>query len=480
MSDTSSIASGALEGRNAVADRPLFPLGLTPFEQFMLLDDRVDYPMVFVIAIRVSGELLRDEFDAALQVALDRHPLLTCFVQRCAGAGLCWVPSREHRPQLDWADDNRPLTCPTQEHIDLTREHGLRIWVRREQTQARVSFQFHHACCDGLGAVQFIGDLLAAYGQRTVTGEAEPPELAAILPDRLLARANFSAHDFEEGRKSFASPWVIARRLFKLLRRSPVPLAAAGDRRPLSVPDLPFPAIITRVLERSVVQQLKAVAARKAVALNDLYLLEMFQTIRQWNRDRRRAGDHHWLRICMPTSLRTPRHDQMPAANVMSCMFLTRRAADCDQPDKLLADIHRQTSAIVNDQQGRFLTTGLKYLLKIPGLLPWLLRWNGCFTTVILANVGEVRRQFTAQFPLRQGRCVAGNVVLESLEGAAHVRPNTRMATSLGTYAGNLYINLHCDPRSFTRQQAEEMADLFTERLQRLIAIDENVARRTA
>ena len=480
MSDTRTIPNSALNGGSTVAERTLFPLGLTPFEQFMLLDDRADYPMVFVIAIRVRGVLLRDEFDAALQIARDRHPLLTCFVQRCAGAGQCWVPSREHPPQLDWADDIRPLTCPAQEHIDLTREHGLRIWVRREPTQARVSFQFHHACCDGLGAVQFIGDLLAAYGQRTVANGAEAPELEAIRPDRLLARANFSARDAEEGPKPFASPWVIARRLFKLLWRSPVPLAAAGDRRPLSVPDLPFPAIVTRMLERSVVQQLKAVAARKAVALNDLYLLEMFQTIRKWNRDRRRAGDHHWLRICIPTSLRTPQHDQMSAANVMGCMFLTRRAADCDRPDQLLADIHRQTSAIVNDQQGRFLTTGLKYLLKVPGLLPWLLRWNSCFTTVILANVGEIRRQFTAQFPLRQGRCVAGNVVLESLEGAAHVRPNTRMATSLGTYAGNLYINLHCDPRSFTRQQAEELADLFTERLQQLIAIDENVARRTA
>lgn len=480
MSNVSTVADSALVGGSAVAERPLFPLRLTPFEQFMLLDDRADYPMVFVIAIRVSGVLLREEFDAALQVGLDRHPLLTCFVHRVAGAGLCWVPSRAHRPQLDWAEDNRPLTCPATEQIDLTREHGLRIWVRREPTQARVSFQFHHACCDGLGAVQFIGDLLAAYGQRTVSSGIEAPELKAILPDRLLERANFSAHDFEEGRKPFASPWVIARRLFKLLRRSPVPLAAADDRRPLSVPDLPFPAIVTRVLERSVVQQLKAIAARKAVALNDLYLLEMFQTIRKWNRDHRRAGDHHWLRICMPTSLRTPRHDQMPAANVMSCMFLTRRASDCDQPDRLLTDIHRQTSAIVNEQQGRFLTTGLRYLLKIPGLLPWLLRWNGCFTTVILANVGEVRRQFTAQFPLRQGRCVAGNVALESLEGAAHVRPNTRLATSLGTYAGNLYINLHCDPRSFTRQQAEEMADLFTDRLQQLIAIDENAAQRVA
>ena len=35
----------------------------------------------------------------------------------------------------------------------------------------------------------------------------------------------------------------------------------------------------------------------------------------------------------------------------------------------------------------------------------------------------------------------------------------------MGTYAGTLFINLHCDPLSFTREQAEELADLFVNRL---------------
>jgi hypothetical protein len=174
----------------------------------------------------------------------------------------------------------------------------------------------------------------------------------------------------------------------------------------------------------------------------------------------------------MPTSLRTPVHDQMPAANVVSYMFLTRRAGDCNRPDELLADIHRQTSKIVNGQQGRFVAIGLKYVLKIPGLLSLLLRMNRCFTSVILTNVGDIRRQFTARFPLKQARCVAGNVTLDVLRGAVPVRPNTRLSTSVGTYAGNLYINMHCDPLSFTRDQAEELADLFVTRLKQLIPAD--------
>ena len=122
----------------------------------------------------------------------------------------------------------------------------------------------------------------------------------------------------------------------------------------------------------------------------------------------------------------------------------------------------------------------MKYVLKVPGLFWCLLRLNRCFTSVILTNVGDVRRQFTARFPLNKGRCVAGNVTLDVLTGAAPVRPNTRLSASIGMYAGNVYINMHCDPLSFTREQAEEIADLFVERLKQSIPADVAIERRAA
>ena len=146
----------------------------------------------------------------------------------------------------------------------------------------------------------------------------------------------------------------------------------------------------------------------------------------------------------------------------------------------LLADIHRQTSAIVNESQGRFVATGLKYVTKFPRFLWCLLRFNRCFTSVILSNVGDIRRQFTARFPLKQGRCVVGNVTLEALTGAVPIRRNTRLSTSMGTYAGKLYINLHCDPQSFTREQAEEISDLFVDCLKQQLFVNTTAERRTA
>lgn len=452
------------------ANSAVFPLPLSPFERYMIADNTDQYPMSFVLIVRLKGNLQRAAFENAVGAAIRRHPLLMSRVANVRDRGSCWIPVADPRPQLNWTENGETLREPDRERIDLASEIGLRVWISWKPTESELFFQFHHACTDGLGGVQFIGDLLAHYGQQTAQPGEELPEIEPVNFERLRSRATFECAETQKPPKSVSCPFMLCRRLVKLLRRRPVPLAAGRDRSAGS--PLRFPAIISRSIERAVLQQLKVVAARKAVELNDLYLLEMFQTIREWNRRHGRKDSNEWLRIGMPTSLRTPLHDQMPAANVVSYMFLTRRSSECDRPDELVQDIHRQTSTIVNQQQGRFLAIGLQYVLKIPGLLWCLLRMNRCFTSVILTNVGDIRRQFTARFPLKQGRCVAGDVVLDVLTGAVPVRPNTRLSTSVGTYAGNLHINMHCDPHSFTQEQANELADLFVSRLKAMIPAD--------
>lgn len=449
----------------------VFPLPLSPFERYMVQDETRDYPMSFVLIVNLKGHLQRNIFEQSVLFALNRHPLLMSLISKVGGKGWCWTPVANPALVIEWELNGQPLQVPDDQRIDLTREIGLRIWGDWRPNATELVFQFHHACTDGLGGVQFIGDLLAHYGLRTISDGAEAPEIEPVQFDRLKARATFSSVESEVPPKSVSCPYMIGRRVLKLLRRGPVPLAASRNRNSVGMA-LEFPAVISRMVERAVLLQLKVVAAQKGVELNDLYLLEMFQTIRQWNEQHAQGRDNQWLRIGMPTSLRTPIHDQMPAANVVGYMFLTRRAGDCSRPDELLADIHKQTSTIVNDRQGRLLAFAVKYLLKVPGLLWCLLRLNRCFCSAILTNVGDIRRQFTARFPLKQGKCVAGNVTLEVLKGAVPVRRNTRLSTSVGTYAGNLYINMHCDPLSFTREQAEELADLFVGRLKQLIPAD--------
>jgi len=445
----------------------LFPLPISPFERYMLLDDSNEYPMSFVLIVNLKGCLHRVSFEQSALFAIERHPLLMSRVGHVRGKGQCWLPEPTPAVPIDWQDGGQPVRNSVRQRIDLTREIGVRISVNRVPESAEVLFEFHHACTDGIGGVQFIGDLLAHYARLTALEGDELPEMEAVDVERLRARERFSISDSETSSKSVNSPFVLFRKLMKLVRRSPAPLVATRNHQ-RSGAALEFPAMISRTIERTELQRLKVVAAQKSVELNDLYMFEMFQTLRDWNRNHSAAPDDQWLRIGMPTSLRTPQHDQMPAANVVSYMFLTRRAGDFDRPEEMLAGIHRQTSMVVNERLGRLAVNGLRYVLKVPGLLWCLLRLNRCFCTAILANVGDIRRQFRVRFPLKQGKCVAGNVVLESLMGSPPVRPNTRLSTSMGTYGGSLFINLHCDPRSFSREQAEELADLFVNRLRRI------------
>lgn len=443
----------------------IFPLQLSPFEHYMFMDDRDDYPMIIVLMVELEGSVQREAFEESLRLAIVRHPLLSSLVQQIPGNGKCWVPVTDSTLDLTWVDCHESIPDAHQRRIDLTRQSGLRIRAHVLPDRCRIDFHFHHASADGIGGIQFIGDVLAIYGRLTAPVGAELPELTPISIEKLLTRTKYVTEESEAEPKAICCPWRLGKKLLKLLRRGPTPVAVRQDLAPTSAESRQAPAMICRFLERSVIQKLKVVAAQKGVGLNDLYLLGMFQSINEWNQQLERSNPRQWLRIGMPTSLRTPLHDGMPATNLVSYMFLTRRTSDLTNPDKMLSDIHRQTSSIVNDRLGRFFVNGLRHVLRIPCLLNGLLKLNGCFASAIMSNVGDTRRQFTAQFPLKQGRCVAGNLVLMAIKGSAPVRPNTRISTTTGLYAGNLYIHVNFDRTRFTKEQAEQFADRFVERL---------------
>ena len=76
-----------------------FPIPLTIFEEYMLLDSRKDYPMSIYIRLQFQGALDQADFEQAFQKALERHPLFraqvqkqpACFVPDIAG----WQPIRK-------------------------------------------------------------------------------------------------------------------------------------------------------------------------------------------------------------------------------------------------------------------------------------------------------------------------------------------------------------------------------------------------
>ncbi|HEY3969057.1 MAG TPA: hypothetical protein VGM05_31190 [Planctomycetaceae bacterium] len=447
----------------------LFPLPLVAFERYMLADDPPEYPMVFVIGIDLSGALDNKAFESAVGAALERHPLLCRRVIKVPGHGLCWAAQPDPDLPIAWDETGGPLESPAAERIDVMHGTGLRIRVCRGTPRTRVTFQFHHAATDGIGGMHFIGDVLAVYGQLTANPGDEAPELDVLSPNLLKDRGGLWESGEGPRRGYFGR---IVRRLSGMAWRAPSPLAAPQAPRTLPPDGSPFPAFFTRTFPREVYIGLKDRAAKQMVTVNDLLVLEMFGTIRDWNKQCGRDRPRAWHRLIIPLSLRAPRHDAIPATNILSLLSLTRRAADVDHEDELLQSIHRETEAVVGGDDRFMFTHLLQFVWRVPGLVTGLVRAPICQATAILANVGDVRRQFRARFPLKQGKCVAGNVRLEALLGAAAIRHKTRIAVSLGIYAGSLLVNMQCDPRCYTRLEAEQIADLFADRIRRRSACE--------
>ncbi len=440
----------------------LFPMYLAPVELFMELDDDPRYPMAFVIELELSGDIDRAAFDLALAEALARHPLLRALVQRRKKNQLCWVSAKGLAPYVDWRSDDFPLVCPNgTEAIDLASEVGLRVWVRQQPNRVRITFQFHHACCDGVGAYRFIGDFLAIYGQQTAGEGAARPSLEPVDPLRVRTRSRGVLDVALSGDR-----WRLARLAMRegagILTMRATPLApgqqSTGQR--LS----PFPGVQSMTFDRAEHEQLRDGVIEQGAMLNDLLLAELFQSLRDWN-ERKTGRGGKTLRIMMPTDMRTSDDYETPAVNKVSYTFLTRRVGELDDPDELLQSIRRETLAIKNERRGVRFADMLAAGFAIPGLMPVLLSYPFCMATAILSNVGDPSRRFTARFPRTGGRIVCGNLTLEDITGAPPLRHLSRAAISAFAYNRRLTLSVRCDPFRFSSGDSKEFLSLYVGRL---------------
>ncbi len=446
---------------DVVLDDDLFPLPLTAFERYMVADDHADYPMTFAIEILLSGDFRDSEFKIALNQAIQRHPLLHTNIARVQGKR-CWVPSEESIAFSVPSESNR---SPSSERysIDLCRQSGVRTTVLRDGEMTRVAFLFHHAATDGIGAMRMIGDLLGFYGQLTVADGEDAPELSPLQSDVLTKRGQLWSPDAVPDRS-----WMrTLKHLVEYLRCFPAGIATGANSQFTVSIHSPF---VSRILKRKPFLAVKNAAKKQGVNPNDLYLTCLFSTIKEWNATFKQSVGWEQYRVLIPSSLRTPEHDEMPAANVLSFVLISSSAASTNEPVKLVKNLSQRMQAILNTADSRLFTRIFQVAGKIPGGMTFMTQSPVRVCTSVLANVGEVKRQLNCRFPTSRGKCVAGSVVLEGLFGAAPIRKGTAVGISLGSYAGELLINFNCDPKQFSSEQAEQFAELFLSQLEYLTA----------
>ena len=126
-----------------------FPLPLTPFERYMVLDNRAAYPMTMLGQVDFDGVFRKDLLEKAVARALERHPMLRTTVR----GRRVWrqpVPA-DTLSAVRWLPWSEETPAEALERIDIGREIGIRIFLQQNAERSRCTLAAHHAATDGQG-----------------------------------------------------------------------------------------------------------------------------------------------------------------------------------------------------------------------------------------------------------------------------------------------------------------------------------------
>lgn len=431
------------------------PLPLVPFEYYMLSDDRPSHPMTFFYRLRFTGELEPSFLATALNVALTRHPLLSAIVRPEGKRKLVWTMLDGPPNSPRWsssAEESAQRVCPS---LDLRRENGLRIWVDQQAQQTQMTLQFHHACCDGLGAFRFVDDLLVAYSQAADECLSKDG-LRRLDPDRLKHRGDFGLTPWKY-LKRFHKELVGVSGIRKFFMHAPTSLGLssadpAGEPLPA-----PFPTSLTESLESDDLERLRLIAKTAGVTVNDLFIRDLFLAIGGWL-SRHQSGDsRRWLRLSIPINMRTVADRRLPAANVVAMIFLGRQLRELGDSHRLLSGVHNEMQLIKRLNLGLTFANSLRLFSAMPGGIELMVPAHKCQATMVLTNLGAPLDK--SSLPTREGRLVVGQTILDDIEILAPIRPFTNAAIAMFEYAGKQCVTLHFDSRRITAEQACDLLD---------------------
>ena len=402
-----------------------------------------------------------DAFEHAVRAALARHPLLRAQIEPLGDRWHAWVLA-DSEPAIDWGPLNAPLFGGYGQGVDLRHRTGLAIWVRQGDERSELFLQFHHACCDGIGGFRFVEDLLVAYAAE-IGGDGVPSP-GPLDVHRLEMRGSFGLEP-RPLRQRMQETWYGMKEAFRFYRQAPLSLAI-----PKTSPNDETSANgVGFVSERFPVEKLRALrgtAARRHATLNDVLLRDFFLTLSRWNRQHGEARSNHYLRVVIPQNLRSRDDLAMPAANIMSYSFLTRRMDQCEAADELLESVQLETRVIRKYRLSLYFIGVLAFANRLKWLMSLSLRSKQCFATAVLTNLGDPTRRFLARFPRTDGLIHVGNLILKDITGIPPIRPMTRAAFSITTYAGQLTISAMCDENVMSMDDARTLLRCYVSHLE--------------
>lgn len=407
--------------------------------------------MAFYIHCDVEGPLEPDRLAAALRSAADRHVLPR---SRVGGWGRPrWLPP-DRQPEFLAIPRGVPAAgIDPWSPARMRHASGMRLIALEGAPDSwRVVLQVQHAVCDGLAAIEFLGDVWAHYHgaepapfrfpgtrdrDRTAARGAPPPQTVQPPLSQSVAA--------EAGRFASFLPAVLA-------GGPAAPLAPlAGTVWP--GPPAPY---LTFSFNPGQTTAVKRRAAAAGASLNDVVVAAVMRVAHAWNEAAGRRS--RAVRITMPVSLRAA-GTRGPARNDMSYAFLDRTAAECSRPAELIRSLAAASRWIQEHRAAERFLDALAGIDRLPGLVWALTRLPLPLSTAVVSYVGNAGPRMRANVP-RDGGCDRpGGLRITTVAGVPPVRPGTRLAVGLVLYDGRLNLSMLCDTRALGPAAAGLLAD---------------------
>lgn len=433
-----------------------FPLPLTPFEEYMLRDGTPSHPMEFFFRLSFDGPLDRGSLAVAAAEACRRHPLLACRIAvppgrtprfECTGkpvgvAGLAAAAGALPAiPAL--APDRGPLVrlCT----------------VPRSDGGDDLLAQFHHAGCDGLGALAFLGDLCAILDATLACGRtrSEAPD-----PGSLRRRGRYGLDSWKLLRALPAQSRGLEG-VWKFMRHRPVRLgperATAGieGAHRLQWADLAFGEDEARGLRNA------ALAA--GVSLNELAAAALLEALCDACPGPAFGRARSVVRLSIPMNMRRPADRRLPAANVVSMVFLDRGPEEVARGG-LERSLHEEMHLIKTLGLGMTFLFTLAVARHLPGGIGRFVADRSTAATALFTNLGRVFSR-TGVGPKRNGPLRVGPRRLVAVDTLAPLRRGTALAVAATEYAGTLRFTLRSDPAVLDVEATNAIREAFARRL---------------
>ncbi len=430
----------------------------------MLTDSHPAYPMSCFVFLHVAGSLDETAFRQAITQTLKLHPLLHSTVEK-TGKVLRWVEC-ETEPVIQFVDDELALNSAAPSGIDLFVEPGLKTAVLPSDTPGRrtIRFEVHHSAADAGGMLRFIEDVFAAYAEIKKNGTTAFTR-PAVEPELLSRRGRFGWTFWNFLRLLPQQIWGLDRARTFLFHRI-IPLVPQKPDLSRQMPPPAFPALLSHEWDVDQTRQIRDRAKQAGLTLNDVALAGTFQVLNAWREQQKIPCQRGYLRLAVPTNLRTAADRLMPAANIVSMVFLDRKPAEISDTEEFSQRIHREMEHIKRCNLGWALIHGLAVYRRLFGSYKKMIDQNRCWTTATVSNLGVCFAE--APFLKRDRRIFLDDELeLLRLDSAPPIRPQSALGICLLCYAGRLTVNMQYDTTVLRADQAETIfqkwCDVFKE-----------------